>query len=72
MIAIRISIWNAGCLRPLLAREIESVERHMRICASTLSADAAKSMTDYLGQLRGVLGAVDEVFDGARRQAAGS
>jgi len=59
-IRIEVSAWDAGCLPALLTREIGAVERQVRVAGDRHTAEEAAMTDAYLGQLRGVLGAVEK------------
>lgn len=59
---IRVSLWDAGCLRPLLSRAIEDTERLERVRGDGLSEEAANDIKLYRAQLRGCLAAVERVL----------
>jgi hypothetical protein len=59
---IRISAYDAGCLRPLLSGKIDEVDRHIRVNADSLSEEALNYAKLYRAQLRGCLAAVEKWF----------
>lgn len=57
-INVRIGHFDAGCLVPLLTKEIAAVERELRVVGGRLTAEALEQSQLYLGQLRACLDAV--------------
>jgi hypothetical protein len=58
-ITIKVSVWDAGCLPGVLRRRIEDVERQVRVNGGQHTAEQAKPISDFLGQMRSCLAAVE-------------
>lgn len=59
VISIRLSLWDSGCLPALLMREIERVEKTLRVVGRQLGNDDLSNAEAYLGQLRQCFVAVE-------------
>jgi len=63
-VTLTFSIFDFGCLRGLIQREIENVERHARVVGVRCRAEDRDMTAAYLRQLRATLATVDQVYDG--------
>lgn len=59
-ITLRLGLHDAGCLPVLLTREIEAVERSVRVLGPGPTEDDRALTAAYLAQLRACLAAVEK------------
>ncbi len=59
MARIKVSLFDRGCLAPLLSREIADVERRLRVMGHEMTSEVIGHTETYLRQLKGCLRAVE-------------